>query len=136
MKQKLLIIIPHCSTGGMPRYVLEQIKNLNDLYNIFVIEYSYYGDEYVTHRNQIIDIIGKNFYSLTSNKNIILDLINMINPNIIHMGELTEMFMDNEIAKKIYSNNRSYKLIATTHDSSWNVNNIIFLPDHFIFVSK
>jgi len=136
MKQKILIIIPHCSTGGMPRYVLEQIKNLINVYEIFVIEYSYYGDEFVTHRKQIIDIVSKNFYSLSSNKSIILDLINKIDPDVIHMGELPEMFMDNEIAKKIYSNNRSYKLIATTHDSSWNVNNIIFLPDHFIFVSK
>lgn len=126
----------HCSTGGMPRYVLEQVKNLIDVYEIFIIEYSYYGDEFVTHRNQIIDIIGKNFYSLSSDKTIILDLIDKIDPDIIHIGELPEMFIDNEIAKKIYSNDRRYKIIATTHDSSWNINNIIYLPDHFIFVSK
>ena len=63
MLKKLLIIIPHCSTGGMPRYVLEQIKNLIDLYEIYVIEYSYYGDEFITHRKQIIDLVSKNFYS-------------------------------------------------------------------------
>lgn len=126
----------HFSTGGMPRYILEQIKNLIDVYEIFVVEYSYYGDDFVTHRNLIIDLVGKNFYSLSSDKSIILDLIGKIDPDIIHMGELPEMFMDNEIAKKIYSNDRKYKIIATTHDSSWNIDNIIFLPDHFVFVSK
>jgi hypothetical protein len=38
--------------------------------------------------------------------------------------------------KKIYSADRSYKIIETTHNNSFDFNNKIFMPDEFMFCSE
>ena len=38
-KKRLLFIIPHCSTGGLPQVALKKIENLIDHYDVMVIEY-------------------------------------------------------------------------------------------------
>ena len=59
-----------------------------------------------------------------------------IQPDIIHLEELPEYFMSDDIAKKIYTDNRNYKIFETCHDSSFNTNNKRFSPDKFILVSN
>jgi len=39
MKKKLLFIVPHLSTGGMPQFVLRQIEILGEEYDISLIEW-------------------------------------------------------------------------------------------------
>ena len=43
----LLMVFPHCSTGGMPEYARKKIEILRDVYDIYVVEYSNYGDSYI-----------------------------------------------------------------------------------------
>ena len=43
--------------------------------------------------------------------------------------------MDNEISDKLYKADRKYKIVETTHDSSFNPKHKRYLPDHYIFVS-
>lgn len=63
-KINILYLVPHLSTGGMPQFVLKRIQSLSDNFKVNVVEYSYFGDQYV-QRNKIIEIIGEdNFYSL------------------------------------------------------------------------
>ena len=53
MKEKLLFIAPHLSTGGMPQYLLRQIEEFLPKYNINVIEVSNLSNEFVVQKNKI-----------------------------------------------------------------------------------
>lgn len=134
---KILFITPHLSTGGGPQYLLKKIKELVDGHDIYCVEYSNVtGGVLVVQRNQIEQILGDKLITLNENK---LDLINHIkdiNPDIIHFEELPEYFCDKSVVRKIYSIDRSYKIIETSHDSSFDITTKMFYPDHFIFVSE
>jgi hypothetical protein len=43
--------------------------------------------------------------------------------------------MDEDISKQIYTQDRDYKIVETSHDSSFDTNNKKFFPDKFMFVS-
>lgn len=134
---KILFITPHLSTGGAPQYLLKKIKELNDHCEIYCVEYSNVtGGVLVVQRNQIENILKNKLKSLGENKLELLDYINNINPDVIHFEEVPEYFCDKNIAKQIYKKNRLYKIIETSHDSSFDVKNKIFFPDCFIFVSE
>jgi glycosyltransferase involved in cell wall biosynthesis len=66
----------------------------------------------------------------------LLDIIENIQPDVVHLEEMPEYFMDNKIAAKLYSRGRKYKIIETSHDSSFDPKNKLFFPDHFTFVSQ
>lgn len=134
MKQKLLYIVPHLSTGGMPQYVLKQIEEFKNKFEIILIEYSNISDIYTVQKDKIKNLVK--FYSLGNNKEDILRLIEKINPNIIHFQELPESFIDFKILENIYSQDRNYFIIITTHSSLSNPNFIFYLPDKFILVNK
>ena len=44
--------------------------------------------------------------------------------------------MDHDIAAQIYTTERNYKIVESSHDSSYNPNNKQFFPDKFMFVSQ
>jgi FkbM family methyltransferase len=66
----------------------------------------------------------------------VMDIINKINPEVVHIEEMPEYFMDGNLAVELYSKNRKYKLIETSHDSSFDPNNKTMFPDKILFVSK
>ena len=134
--KKLLFITPHLSTGGMPQYLLWKLKQLKEQnkYELFLIEYSYLGPAYVVQRNQITKLLGKNFFSLKDDKRKILPLIKKINPDYIHLEEIPELFMDSTIIDKIYNEKRKYRIIETTHTSTFEIKDKKTLPDKFMFV--
>jgi len=134
--KKILYITPHLSTGGLPQYLLKKIQLLYKEYNIYVIEYSFISPTYVIQRNKIKQILKNNFYSLSNNKNEILEIIKKINPDIIHFEEIPELFMDQNITQNIYQKNRNYIIFETSHTINFNPSNKIFIPDKFIFVSE
>ena len=56
---KVLYIAPHLSTGGAPRYLLEKIKLLNNVCDIYCIEYNdITGGVLVVQRSEIQKILG------------------------------------------------------------------------------
>jgi hypothetical protein len=65
VKKKLLFITPHLSTGGQPQYLLQQIKSFINEFDIYCVEYTYYGDAYVVQRNQVKKLLGDKFFSNT-----------------------------------------------------------------------
>jgi glycosyltransferase involved in cell wall biosynthesis len=134
--KKLLVITPHCSTGGAPQVTANKIELLKDDFEILLIEYSFLSNTFIVQRNRIIDLIGNDhFISLGEDKSLIVNIIQAYNPSVIAMEEFPEMFMDSEIAKLIYKKDRTYKIVETTHDSSFKVEDKVFLPDEFVFVS-
>lgn len=135
--KKLLFIAPHLSTGGFPQYLLWNIQNALTFYEIYVIEYSFASPDFVVQRNAIKELIpSNNFFSLERDKTQLLRVINSINPDIIHWGEIPESFCDDAITTKIYSNSRKYVIIETSHGSTFNLDDKRFFPDKFLMVCE
>ena len=136
--KKLLIITPHLSTGGAPQVTVNKVELLKDHFEVKVVEYAFLAWQFVVQRNKIIDMLteGVNFHSLGDDKMKLLDIIDDFNPDVISMEEFPEMFMDNVLASLIYEKGRSYSIVETTHDSSFNPKWKKWMPDKFIFVSS
>lgn len=133
---KILYITPHLSTGGLPQYLLKKIQLLQDN-EVWCIEYNFVSDRYTVQRNQIASILKDRFISLASQpKEMLLDLIGKISPDIIHFEEFPETFVSKEILYKVYNKNRAYLIFETTHGIYFNSGSKIFCPDRFIFVSE
>jgi glycosyltransferase involved in cell wall biosynthesis len=135
MKTKLLIVSPHFSTGGAPQVTLNKVQLLKDHFDIIVVEYAFLAWKFVVQRKQVYSLLGKNFRSLGDNKMELLDIIDEFNPDVISMEEFPEMFMDNTLTSLIYEDDRPYRIVETTHDSSFNPAHKRHMPDNFVFVS-
>lgn len=135
MKKKILFIAPHLSTGGMPQYLLKILENIKNDFKLYVIEYNFLSPHYIVQRNGIINLIGSDhFKSLGDNKYELFDFIKKIDPDIIHMQEIPEMFMHNQVAKRLY--NLNCYIIETSHDSGFDVRyDKKFFPDKHLFIS-
>lgn len=133
---KVLYIAPHLSTGGMPQYLFKKIEMLvkKDI-SILVVEYNDLGgNAFIVQKERIRNLVP--IKTLYGDKIELLTIIDDFNPDVIHFEEMPEYFMDHGIAKEIYNSGKSYKIIETTHDSSFDINNKLFLPDEFLFVSN
>ena len=101
-----------------------------------MVEYSFVAWNYVVQRNKVIQILGDNFVSLGEDKIDLLNILYKFKPDVISMEEFPEMFMEEEVTRLIYETNRSYyKIVETTHDSSFNPDHKRWMPDEFVFVS-
>ena len=138
MKKKILFIAPHLSTGGLPQYLFKKIELIKDEFDVFLIEWNdITGGRLVVQKNKLLELLDENkFITLRENKHELIDIINSIKPDIIHLEEIPEYFMDDDIARSIYRTDRDYFIVETSHDSSMNTNNKLFFPDKFMFVSN
>ena len=129
--KKLLIITPHLSTGGAPQVTVNKIELLQNDFDIKVIEWNLIAWAFVVQRNRIIKLVGEqNFYSLGENKLEQLSaIIGQFNPDTISMEEFPEMFMNEECANYLYNSDRTWRIVETTHDSSFNPRHKTLFPD-------
>ena len=135
--KKLLIIVPHLSTGGLPQVTLNKIKLLEDDFEIKLVEYDILALVFNVQRNKILDILGgRNFHTLDSNNKLgsLKKIVKDFKPDVISIEEFPEMFMEKEMADWLYGGD-TWKIIETTHDSSFNPRDKRYFPDKFIFVS-
>ena len=132
MKTKLLFLMPHASTGGMPSFVLKRIQLLNDLFDIYVVEYACLSDIYILHRKQIQEILGDKFFTLEENKLELLTIIKNHNIDIVHIEHEAEGF-DMNMINMLYRNDRTYKIVETCHNIVFQAKDKIFIPDAFAF---
>ena len=134
--KKLLIIAPHLSTGGMPQYLVKQIESFKDEYDIYCIEWNNItGGVLVVQRNRIQNMLGDKLITLQDDKSSIVNIINDINPDIIHFQEIPENFISIDLLNIIYRVDRSYFILVTTHSSYTEPKKIKFTADKFILVS-
>ena len=120
---KVLYIPQHLSCGGMPQFLLKRIQKLmvhTHNIEIYVLEYNSYGKHFPTQRDQISNLLGDRFYSLDDNKMEAINIINEIKPDIIHLDEMPELMNNDELFKKIYDNNRTWRIVETCHNSTFN----------------
>ena len=136
--KKLLYVAPHLSTGGLPQYLYKKIELLINDYDIYVVEYNNVtGGVLVVQRNRITGIVKpENFFTLGEDKKEILDVITNVKPDIIHIEEMPEYFMNYDVAQEIYRSDRTYKIFESSHDSSFDTRNKRFFPDRMLLVSN
>ena len=136
--KKLLYVAPHLSTGGLPQYLVKKIELLKQDFEIYLVEWvDCTGGVLTIQRDKLVDLVDSDkFYTLGENKFELLDIINDVKPNIVHLEEIPEYFMDSEISKKLYSPDRDYFIVETSHDSSFDTSQKRFFPDKFMFVSQ
>jgi autotransporter strand-loop-strand O-heptosyltransferase len=126
---KLLYLIPHCSTGGMPSFVLKSIL-LSNL-DIEVVEYQCHSLDYVVQRNQIKELVP--FHTLHEDKMELFNIITKFNPDIVHIHEPAERF-NRDMISELYREDRTYRIVETCHDVSFNHDKEkIFHPDAYYF---
>jgi autotransporter strand-loop-strand O-heptosyltransferase len=127
----------HGSTGGMPEFVLKRIQAIKENtegFELYAIEHNYHGDVYVVQRNKIKSLLGDKFYSMFENKMDIMNIINDIQPDIVHIDDVSER-LDRDLITTLYNNNRNYRIIETPHDVMYNPDDKIFFPDLYLFCS-
>ena len=110
--QKLLCIAPHLSTGGLPQYLTKKIELLKGEFEIYLVEWSdCTGGVLVVTRNKVVKLVDSDkFYTLKEDKQELIEIINNVQPDIVHLEEIPEFFMDFEIANQIYSQDRTYRI--------------------------
>jgi hypothetical protein len=76
-KIKILFLMPHTSTGGMPSFVYKRMQSLLKYTNVevFVAEYENYGKIFDVFRNKIIELLGDKFYDISQNKTFLIDIL-------------------------------------------------------------
>ena len=128
----------------MPQVALKRAEALKKNNDVYLIEYREIAWSYVVQRNKIKELLGDRFISLgwidkEELRDHFQEVVEKINPDIIHMEEIPEMFifgMRKEHIDWLYRKDRPYKIFETTHTSTFNINNKKYFPDKFIFVSK
>ena len=138
MKQRLLFIAPHLSTGGMPQYLYKQITAVLQDFDVYCIEWdNVTGGVLVVQRNRILEALGDRLITLGEDKTELINYVNnKIKPDIVHLQEIPEMFMGYGIAEKLYETDRKYRIVETSHDSSYDVTKKSHFPDKFMMVSR
>jgi autotransporter strand-loop-strand O-heptosyltransferase len=131
--QKLLIVTPHMSTGGLPQYLLWQVSQLKNTFDVLVVEYSFCAG-FTIQRDKLVSILPSNrFVSLLGEKNLI-KVLEDFNPDLVYFAEFPERFVDFSTLDSIYKKDRKYQIFETTHTSEKTKK--IYFPDRFIFVSQ
>jgi len=137
--KKIIFVAPHLSTGGLPQYLYKKMELLKEKLDIYCVEYDdITGGQLVVQRNRITSLLDKeHFITLGGDKMELMRVIDRIKPDYIHLEEIPEYFMSNQLADMIYSSRRRYKIFETSHDSSFSPNSSkVYLPDAFFFVSQ
>ena len=134
--KKVLFVAPHLSTGGMPQYTYDLMRKIKDDVEVYCIEYSMNSSHFIVQRNRIIELLGDKFFELGEDKNKLIDIIETLKPDIVHLQEVPEYFMSNEVADQLYSTDRDYIIVETSHDSSFPSSSKRYFPDHFALISE
>jgi len=130
--ERVLYFSPHCSTGGMPQYMLQCVeKDLAAGKKVEVVEYENIAPPYVVQKNRIKALCP--FHTLGENKLEILDIIDRFKPTIVHLQEFPEVWLHGDLAEWLYKRHYGYKIVETTHTSSKIEKE--FIPDEFVLVS-
>ncbi len=134
-KKKLLYICPHLSTGGQPQYTYKQIKHFVNDFDIQVVELNNSGgNAFVVQKNRIKSLVE--VHTLGDDKSEVLNIIKEFNPNIIHFQEIPQFDLAPFILDQIFTKDRNYFIVATTHGSFTNPSEIEYHPDRYVLVSE
>lgn len=135
--KKIIMVVPHLSTGGLPQYTLRMIERMHGEYEVWCVEWdNITGGVLVVQRNKIeMALPVDRFVSLGEDKKEFIRLIDQVEPDIVHFQEIPETFVTTDILDAVYWENRSYEIVVTTHSSYTNPDRIRYGADRFVLVS-
>ena len=134
-RKRLLYIAPHLSTGGQPQYLYKQVKEFIKDFDIEVVEINNSGgDAFVVQKNRIKSLAI--VHTLGDDKSKVLDIIKEFNPDIIHFQEIPQFDLATNILDQIFTKDRKYFIVSSTHGSFTNPSEIIYQPDRYVLVSE
>lgn len=129
---KILFLLPHCSTGGMPQYVLKMVQTLDSQVDIVgVVECHNLTNDYVVQRKKMPHLV-----QINGDGQKIFDLIEKHQPDIVHCQEYPESFLSKENLVKLYNKDRKYRVLVTVHGSLTRRKDFKYIPDGFVAVSN
>ena len=135
IRKKLLYVAPHLSTGGQPQYLLRQVEHFHKEFQIEVVEINNSGgDVFAVQKNKIKALVP--VHTLGDDKSKIIDVIETFKPDIIHFEEIPQFDLAPYILDAIFGKDRPYFILATTHGSFTNPEEIIYHPDRYVLVSE
>jgi glycosyltransferase involved in cell wall biosynthesis len=131
---RIIFITPNLSTGGMPEYLRKKVELLKSENDIWVLEL-HTEWAYRIIRDKIEALLGDRLIAVNSNYEKMWNIIQKIQPDIIHFEELSDYNVPYDILDRIYSHNRKWKVFETFHDSS--IESLVkrYLPDKLLVVS-
>ena len=99
--KKLLYVAPHLSTGGLPQYLVKKVELLKGEFEIHLVEWvDCTGGVLVVTRNKLVNLVDPDkFYTLQENKSELLDIIDRVKPDIVHLEEIPEFLFTNALVK-------------------------------------
>jgi autotransporter strand-loop-strand O-heptosyltransferase len=127
-KPRILFLAPHLSTGGMPGFLLKRILTLQEFrkeFDIFVVEYANYSDEYVVQKNSIKHIIPKtNYFTLGEDKMELIDILKRYKIDLVHIDDNIESLDGSNrtpisLMNALYANDRTWSIVETCHNVSF-----------------
>ncbi len=133
---RILQLSPHCSTGGGPQYLLRCVELARELgMEVQVVEYRNISNDYTVQRKQLQALAP--YHILNGDKTETLKrVIAEYRPDVIHVQEFPENFMDEGCADWLYRKDRDYRIVETAHGVSIGPDKKRWKPDAFAFVSK
>lgn len=138
--EKMLIITPHLSTGGLPQFLLKKIEVLINKWDIYLIEWeNITGGNLVVQRNKIENLLKNKLITLDVDKSDVINLIEDINPKVIHFEEFPETFISIDILDTIFidlKDKYNFFITETTHGTQFDSKNKKFIADKTMFVSN
>jgi autotransporter strand-loop-strand O-heptosyltransferase len=135
-KERIMFLTPHCSTGGGPQYLLRCVQEMKTAgREIEVVEYANISDHYVVQKNLIKGLVP--FHTLNGSKAASLrKRLAEFKPDIVHLHEFGERFLDGDSAAALYAKDRKWKVIETPHGTGIEPKDKRWWPDAFAFVSR
>ena len=131
---RIIYVTPHLSTGGMPEYLRRKVELMKEDNEVWVVE-KHFEPAYRSIRDKIENLIGDRLVSIGSNHSKLLELINDVEPDVVHFEELSDYNFSESLLEHIYKKDRKYKIFDTLHDSSIDDREKRFIPDKMIVVS-
>lgn len=130
-----MYVLPHCSTGGMPQYVVRQVQNFRNDYDITVVETANIDSDHFTVQKDKLKALC-NYKCLYNQQDELIKLVQEVSPDIIHFQEVPEDFLEDRISKQLFTPSRKYFILTTTHSSTTDPRALRFLPDRFVLVNR
>ena len=135
---RVLFLMPHCSTGGMPEYTYRCVQDLVHAgVSVIVAEWQDIAPIYRVQKDRIRKIVP--FYTLDGNWRNLEKLLKDFDPTILHLQEFAEYFLPKDVCEWMYGFGalRSYQIFETTHGMEViRPRDKKYMPDRFVFAGS
>jgi len=136
-QKRILLVVPHGSTGGGPQYWLQQVqKLLAQGEAVAVIEMRHLSDEYTVQRKQLQALLGSFYYCANGNEAKLFEVINHLKPTVVHLHEAPELMLSQGTAELLFAKGHPYHIVQTLHNADFGPEQTRHWPDMYWFVSQ